>query len=250
MLWSPDSRLLATLSNREVWLWSRRGTGMTRIGNEDKPVSDLAGRPRDALATASREPDVRLWNPSGEPLAALPTLAHASGYLAWNPAGRSLAFYGPHEGVVRVWDAGEGPMELPRGHLHPVTFLSWQPHGSVLATASSESRTSYHDAEGYLLESNPRLWGSDGKTLASPAEFAGAVGHLAWSPNGRVLVTGCYPGLVLRSPAGELHQCPEGHPGIRLEPRREGARDDPGLRHVGRTARCHGERADDDPAGK
>jgi WD40 repeat protein len=97
-------------------------------------------------------------------------------------------------GAVFLFEAGTGK-QLKRwdAHRFASTLVAWHPHEDLLASAG-------HD--GKVL-----LWKPEDETSSSALECGTAwVEHLAWSPSGRQLATGCGRTLRLWSKDGALVQ--------------------------------------------
>ena len=230
--WSPDGTILAVASaaEAEVQLWVAGGGGggvgpgaeaeaeaeageaggWRRAGavkGHAAAVSSLAFSPgapagRLALATASGDKDVRVWEV--KPAAAEGgggdgALAVAAGLAAsdvrrikghpqavscvvWSPDGRRLATC-CDDGKVRIFHGASGGLERElAGHTWCPLAASWHPTKARLATAG--------------LDGDVRLWDTEAAQGApAVARYALPQGHchsVAWSPGGEVLAGGAY----------------------------------------------------------
>jgi WD40 repeat protein len=136
--------------------------------------------------------------------------------LAWGPDGRRLAF-GDSEGcALRVWDAATGKETVYRGHRDAVIVVTWGRDGKRLVSGSCDGTARVWDAEtgrqvfllGGLDTDVPfAVLDPAGKRLAVACkngrvlvqdlasrhvlleEYAGAFQNLAWSADGRYLMT-------------------------------------------------------------
>ncbi|MFD3482260.1 NACHT and WD repeat domain-containing protein [Streptomyces sp. NPDC058665] len=150
------------------------------------------------LVTGSFDNTVRLWDisdmtrprPRGEPLTGF---ADGVCALAFSPDGRTLAT-GSHDSSVRLWDLSESGRPEPLGPPLPgyeqaagVHTLAFSPDGRVLATGS------YPAVRVVGGDPGLRLWDvsnrADPELLGRSAEGAMDVDHLAFTPDGRRLVT-------------------------------------------------------------
>ena len=103
--------------------------------------------------------------------------------IAWSPDGQQLASGGSHDDpAVRIWDADGNPVRVFEGHTGSVNCVAWSPNGQQLASVS--------------LDRTARLWNSDG-TVGPVLKSWGYIMTVAWSPDGKKVMTACQHELQL-----------------------------------------------------
>ncbi len=176
-----EVRLWDLPSGRERYAWqahSRLITGLA-FANGGK-----------ALATAGEDRVALLWDlNAGQEAPALVIKGHGGplSCVAASPDGKLLATAG-HDKTVRLWDAATGEERLTlRGHGGPVPCVAFSPDGKTLA------------AGGGVFDADTGRWASGearlldvatGKERLTIRRHADAIAAVAFSPDGRVLVTG------------------------------------------------------------
>jgi len=135
---SPDGQTLASgAMNGEVKLWDpTTGQEIGKCGHH-KRVWGLAFS-RDWLASASHEPNIKLWplpfKPQRQPT--IVTDGPEVWSVAFSPDGTVLAS-GSHDGVVRLWNPSTGKLvgKLTK-HTAPVVSVAFSENGRWLASGS------------------------------------------------------------------------------------------------------------------
>ena len=191
---SADGKWLVTSSEDEtarVWDLAEKKEKLVLRGHS-YPVHAVAISPDGKLiATAAgdetrvtRPGEVKLWDAStGELKQTLPEHARMATAVAFSPKGKLLASASLDE-TVKLWDLAAGK-ELPSfgGHQRPVNGVAFSPDGSLVASVSGGRFAGGNEV---------RVW--DPQTLAERAiaEAAARVTSVAFSADGKQLVTGAY----------------------------------------------------------
>ena len=170
------------------------------------------------VATGSWDKTARLWDaatgkPIGDPM------AHQSlrPAVAFSPDGKTVAT-GSDDRTARLWDAATGkPIGHPMTHQDLVTAVAFSPDGKTIADGEQDKTARLWDAAtgkpiGYADDppepghcrglqprrqdhrdgepGQARLWdAATGKPIGSPMTHQGCVAAVAFSPDGKTVVT-------------------------------------------------------------
>ena len=179
LAWSPaGDRLAAASSSGPISLLGvADGGNRVDLPGHENGTNTLAWRPATAiLASGGQDGSVKFWDASsGQHTASVPLGNSWVEHLAWRPgespptlaasAGRSFAFIGP-DGAVR-----HRFRDAPK----TVTAVAWHPAGGCAAVA-------------YF--GGVCLWDADDAVAQKEYAYGNGILALAWSPDGRWLVSG------------------------------------------------------------
>jgi WD40 repeat protein len=226
-----DSATLASASgDGSVWLWDVRSLHEIRkLEIQNGRISAIALSPDEqTLAAGGDSSDVVLWDMlRGTAIRGFSGHTGGVSQIAFSPNGKRLITAGAGQ-TIRIWDIESGECSLPKlGHTHAVSALCFLPDGSGILTGSLDGTIRCWDsatgAEKFAISAHARGVGRlalsrSGDRLASiefgndinesvglsvwdlntlspigpPRQQPGKVRALAFSPDGRQVITGTY----------------------------------------------------------
>jgi WD40 repeat protein len=215
---SPDGKSVATGGlDGIVRIWDLETGNLSRVlvGHESY-VYGLCWSPdgRYVASAGSFDATARLWEArTGMPLRVLKGHKGYVHHVAWSPDGRTVVAAGGQSGFVTWWDAADAREIRTVETGKPTTGVVWSPDGKLLACSGNEFGVMLWDEDGkkaasWKPEGNDGLalsWSPDSKRLAIGGKmdaslweadggkkvrtFAGATGTVAFSPDGKRLLT-------------------------------------------------------------
>jgi len=197
---SPDGETLASTSfGGAVHLWNLAGRrrGESRRIVVGSSVTGLAFSPSSELLATSGDGAVRVWDvATGERIGSSMIVGKGSvDTVAFSPDGRLLASAG-NDGIVRLWSVAThrqvgAPMTTDT---LPVYALAFSPDGRLLATGSNDGT-----ARLWYLATHRQIGTSLNVNNTSGIvrnTVSGSVNAIAFTPNGKLLLTGSSSGYI------------------------------------------------------
>ncbi|MFV2065419.1 MAG: tetratricopeptide repeat protein [Pirellulales bacterium] len=177
--WSPDGRRLASTAgnHRTVRVWTSEGRSVATLKHTKTPRNVAWSPDGKWLAVATVIPSrILLWDTSdwGSSPVVLEERVSSGNILGWSPDSRKLLFHGP-DNKVSVWNLETRSSDV-LGNCSWPTSVAWHPRSSqvVLGDTGLVRFWDTEDAEVHWQMGNP----------------TGLVTSVAWSPNGRQIVSG------------------------------------------------------------
>ena len=253
--WKPDGSRLASSSDDEtikIWDPSRAGESLD-LGNHPAAVQAVAWSPDSRLvATAADDPTVRLWDAAtGRSVRSFEGHTDAVYALSFSPDGKRLATASGDQ-TAKVWNVANGAtVSTFSKHHETVSAVAWSPDNQLIATGGWDRVLRIWEPDtgterlSVQATANPTegaiqsiAWGPDGPrvalALAKPDEVVLVLdastgrtvwklgGHthwlsgVAWSRDGRFLVSSCFDKTcrVWDAATGALRATLSGHAGF------------------------------------
>jgi WD40 repeat protein len=206
VVFSPDGRMLATVADR-IRLWNLAtgavlhtldGFWTARFSPNGKMLAAVVDGGRLAHFDYGA---IRLWDSNEwKAQATLWGSTTAIFQLAFSPGGSLLASRGrpsyvPHSepaDYITIWDLDAAAERLVIRAGYDVAAIAWSPDGRKLATAGSSP-----DGQGSATTGCISLWeAATGELQQTVAVHAQPVSHIAFSPNGTLVVSSSRDGTV------------------------------------------------------
>ena len=135
----------------------------------------------DAIATASNDGTVKLWDLQSNCLATFTGHKKSVNSVSFNPTGNAIATASSDK-TAKLWDLHGKCLKTFTGHKKSVNSVSFNPTGNAIATASNDGTV--------------KLWDLQGNCLKTFTGHDGWVNSVSFSPNGDAIATASNDGTV------------------------------------------------------
>ena len=193
MIWavafSPDGESILTGSmDKTARQWDIKGNILQVYAGHNGSINSVAFSPDGRnILTGSWDKTVRLWDPGG-------TMLHEfhgyDGYVnsvGFSPDGKSI-FTGSQDKTVRLLDLQGNVIQVFKGSDGYVSSVAFAPDGKSLLTVSSGNNSFMPGTESNIA----CLWDLKGNQLQSFKGHEGSINSIAFSPDGKMIITGSW----------------------------------------------------------
>ncbi|HEX5503331.1 MAG TPA: WD40 repeat domain-containing protein [Thermomicrobiales bacterium] len=206
LAWSADGATLAAVSDgKTVRLWrvdAGRGESLRTLATTDY-LRCVAVSPDGRLVAAGGDRAIRVWQVGdGRLVRTLATPTQVTASIAFSPDGQVLAA-GGGIGTLWLWRVSDGVLvRTIAGHsdkaIHEaLSAVAFSPDGRFLATGSGSTPSGTP-----ARDTTVRLWRvRDGTLVKTFTGHSRPVTSIAWSPDGRTVVSGGADGTIRFWPA-------------------------------------------------
>jgi WD40 repeat protein len=193
MIWavsfSPDGKTILTGSmDSKARLWDIDGAMLQVFEGHEGSINSVAFSPDGrSILTGSWDKTVRLWSLNGTLLYKFPVLDDRVNSVGFSPDGKYIVA-GSLDKTVRLWDLQGNVIRIFKGNNGYVNSVAFAPDGKSLLTVSSAINFNMPGTE----DNTACLWDLKGNQLQFFKGHTGKIISLAFSPDGKNILTGSW----------------------------------------------------------
>ena len=184
VVFSPDGKTIASVSHdRTAKLWERdSGKLLHTLEGHDSPITGVVFSPdSQRVITAGWDGAVQVWNLQGALLKTLDIEKNRIWDVSICPDGNTIVTASEQD-TVKLSKLDNPLLKVLRDHSEPIIDVTFNPQSSIIATASDDRNLKFWDENGLLLN-----------TFKSEQD---SVLGVAWSRDGRRLISGHWNGAI------------------------------------------------------
>jgi WD40 repeat protein len=193
MIWavsfSPDGKTILTGSmDKTARIWDIHGNVLQVFKGHEGSINSVAFSPDGkSILTGSWDKTVRLWSLNGTLLHMFPEHNGFVNSVCFSPDGKSIVT-GSQDKTVRLWDLQGNILQVFKGNDGYVSSVAFSPDGKNLLTVSSTFNFRMPETG----DNTASLWDIKGHQLQLFKGHEGRINSLAFSPDGKNILTGSW----------------------------------------------------------
>jgi WD40 repeat protein len=186
---SPDGKKILTGSgDNTARLWDLNGNVLHIFKGHEGSINSIAFSPDGTkILTGSWDKTVRLCSLDGT---LLQLFTGHEGYInsvGFSPDGKNIVT-GSWDKTVRIWDLHGNVLQVLKGNDGYVSSVAFSPDGMSILTVSSATRYNTMGTD----DNTACLWDLQGNLLQLFKGHEGSIKSVAFSPNGKMIITGSW----------------------------------------------------------